>query len=97
VEAVLSAPDLVLIQGPPGTGKNHGLPRFAIKLPVGGRTLIASQANLAVDNALSRLVHNPVIRATKGKAEKVGEGPFLEERVIGTWLQNTATDCEKSP
>ncbi len=100
VEAVLSAPDLVLIQGPPGTGKTTVIAEICYQVACrGGRTLIASQANLAVDNALSRLVHNPVIRAVrKGKAEKVGEEglPFLEERVIGTWLQNTATDCEKS-
>lgn len=65
----------------------------------GGRTLIASQANLAVDNALSRLIHNPIIRAVrKGNAGSVGEEglPFLEDKVIGTWLQNTANDCEKS-
>ncbi|MFM8005168.1 MAG: hypothetical protein ACKO86_09520, partial [Dolichospermum sp.] len=58
-----------------------------------------SQANLAVDNALSRLVHNPLIRAIrKGRAEKVGEEgqPFLEDQVISTWLQNTATDCENN-
>ncbi len=100
VEAVLSAPDLVLIQGPPGTGKTTVIAEICYQVArLGGRTLIASQANLAVDNALSRLVHNPIIRAVrKGKAEKVGEEglPFLEEQVIGTWLQNTATDCEKS-
>lgn len=100
VEAVLSAPDLVLIQGPPGTGKTTVIAEICYQVARrGGRTLIASQANLAVDNVLSRLVHNPVIRAVrKGKVEKVGEEglPFLEDRVIGTWLQNTATDCEKS-
>jgi hypothetical protein len=58
VEAVLSAPDLVLIQGPPGTGKQQSSLKFPIKLLRGGRTLlIASSANLAVDNALSRLIH----------------------------------------
>ncbi len=98
VEAVLSAPDMVLIQGPPGTGKTTVIAEICYQIARrGGRTLIASQANLAVDNALSRLVHNPVIRALrKGKADKVQEEgqPFLEEQVIGTWLQNTADDCE---
>jgi len=100
VETVLSAKDLVLIQGPPGTGKTTVIAEICYQVALrGGRTLIASQANLAVDNALSRLVHNPVIRAIrKGRAEKVGdEGqPFLEDQVIGTWLQNTATDCENN-
>ncbi|MEH2181551.1 translation initiation factor IF-2 N-terminal domain-containing protein [Nostoc sp.] len=100
VEKVLSARDLVLIQGPPGTGKTTVIAEICYQIALrGGRTLIASQANLAVDNALSRLVHNPVIRAVrKGKAEKVGEEgqPFLEDQVIGRWLENTATDCENN-
>ena len=99
VETVLSARDLILIQGPPGTGKTTVIAEICYQIArLGGKTLIASQANLAVDNALSRLVHNPAIRALrKGKAHKVQEEgqPFLEENAIGTWLQNTATDCEQ--
>ena len=98
VETVLSADDLVLIQGPPGTGKTTVIAEICYQIALrGGRTLIASQANLAVDNALSRLIHSPVIRALrKGRASRVEEEglPFLEEQVIGTWLQNTANDCE---
>ncbi|MBN4006860.1 translation initiation factor IF-2 N-terminal domain-containing protein [Nostoc sp. LPT] len=100
VEMVLASEDLVLIQGPPGTGKTTVIAEICYQVALrGGRTLITSQANLAVDNALSRLVHNPVIRAVrKGNAEKVAEEgqPFLENRVISTWLENTATDCEKN-
>ncbi|HLO85214.1 MAG TPA: AAA domain-containing protein [Nostocaceae cyanobacterium] len=100
VETVLAAEDLVLIQGPPGTGKTTVIAEICYQVALrGGRTLITSQANLAVDNALSRLVHNPVIRAIrKGKSEKVGEEgqPFLEDQVIGTWLENTANDCENN-
>ncbi|MBE9184531.1 AAA family ATPase [Microcoleus sp. LEGE 07076] len=99
VEMVLSARDLILIQGPPGTGKTTVIAEICYQIArQGGKTLIASQANLAVDNALSRLVHNPAIRALrKGKAHKVQEEgqPFLEENAIGTWLQNTAADCEQ--
>ncbi|WP_442937122.1 DEAD/DEAH box helicase [Nostoc sp.] len=100
VEMVLAAEDLVVIQGPPGTGKTTVIAEICYQVALrGGRTLITSQANLAVDNVLSRLVHNPVIRAVrKGNAEKVGQQgqPFLEDRVIGTWLENTATYCEKN-
>ena len=99
VETVLSAPDLALIQGPPGTGKTTVIAEICYQVALrGGRTLIASQANLAVDNALSRLQHNPAIRAVrKGEKKSVGlEGkPFLEENVIKTWLQNTSADCEQ--
>jgi hypothetical protein len=99
VETVLSALDLALIQGPPGTGKTTVIAEICYQVALrGGRTLIASQANLAVDNALSRLQHNPVIRAVrKGKKNSVGvEGePFLEENVIKNWLQNTSIDCEQ--
>ncbi|MEH2114684.1 translation initiation factor IF-2 N-terminal domain-containing protein [Nostoc sp.] len=100
VETVLASEDLVLIQGPPGTGKTTVIAEICYQVALrGGRTLITSQANLAVDNALSRLVHNPVIRAVrKGNAERVGEEgqPFLEDRVIGRWLDNTATDYENN-
>jgi ABC-type branched-subunit amino acid transport system ATPase component len=99
VETVLSAPDLALIQGPPGTGKTTVIAEICYQVALrGGRTLIASQANLAVDNALSRLQHNPAIRAIrKGNKNSVGiEGePFLEENVISNWLQNTSADCEQ--
>lgn len=100
VETVLSAQDIVLIQGPPGTGKTTVIAEICYQVALrGGRTLIASQTNLAVDNALSRLVHSPHIRALrKGKADKVQEEgqPFLEDNAIGTWLQKTATDCENN-
>ena len=82
----------------PGTGKTTIIAEICYQVALrGGRTLIASQANLAVDNALSRLNHNPVIRAVrKGKADSVSpEGePFIETKVIGTWLTNTSSDCE---
>jgi AAA domain len=99
VETVLSASDLALIQGPPGTGKTTVIAEICYQVARrGGRTLIASQANLAVDNALSRLKHSPVIRAVrKGNKNSVGvEGePFLEDRVVGTWLNHTAIDCQQ--
>jgi AAA domain len=99
VEIVLSASDLALIQGPPGTGKTTVIAEICYQVARrGGRTLIASQANLAVDNALSRLKHNPAIRAVrKGNKNSVGvEGePFLEDRVVSTWLKHTAIDCQQ--
>jgi hypothetical protein len=99
VETVLSAPEFALIQGPPGTGKTTVIAEICYQVALrGGRTLVASQANLAVDNALSRLIHNPVIRAVrKGNQNSVNQedAGFLEANVVNTWLTNTANSCEQ--
>lgn len=48
--------ELTLIWGPPGTGKTSVIAEIAVQQAVRGHTtLISSQANLAVDNALERL------------------------------------------
>ena len=100
VQAVLDTEDLILIQGPPGTGKTTVIAEICYQVAMrGGRTLIASQANLAVDNALSRLSHHPLLRPLRegnlgSKVGKEGES-FLEHNVIDRWLEKTAFDCEK--
>ncbi len=97
VAGTLSAPDLFLIQGPPGTGKTTVIAEICYQVAKrGGRTLVASQANLAVDNAMSKLVHDPSIRALRrGRASSVEEEgqPYLEDYVIGTWLEKVGADC----
>ena len=99
VEKVMASDDLALIQGPPGTGKTTVIAEICYQVAQEGkRTLIASQTHLAVDNAMSRLSHHPIIRALRwGKADKVeDEGkPYLRDRVISTWLKDTATDCQR--
>ena len=94
VEGALNSPDLFLIQGPPGTGKTTVIAEICYQNAIRGqRTLIASQTNLAVDNALGKLVHHPKIRALRkgNEASVQAEGMlFVENRVIGTWLQKTA-------
>ncbi|MDB9445349.1 AAA domain-containing protein [Anabaena sp. CS-542/02] len=99
VETVLSAPEFALIQRPPGTGKTTVMAEICYQVALrGGRSLVASQANLAVDNALSRLIYNPVIRAfRKGNQNSVNQedAGFLEANVVNTWLTNTANSCEQ--
>lgn len=94
VEGALQASDLFLIQGPPGTGKTTVIAELCYQIAKrGGRTLIASQSNLAVDNALSKLSRHPAIRALRqGRADRVeDEGKeYLEENVISSWLKHTA-------
>lgn len=97
VEGALKAKDLFLIQGPPGTGKTTVIAEICYQGAVQGlKTLVASQSNLAVDNALSRLKADPNIRILrKGNASRVEEEgiDFTEDRVIDRWLQDTSNLC----
>lgn len=99
VEGVLNSSDLFLIQGPPGTGKTTVISEICYQNAIRNKkTLIASQTNLAVDNALSKLVHHPKIRALrKGNEQSVQEEGllFTENNVIETWLNKTANECKK--
>lgn len=73
VKKILSVPDVCLIQGPPGTGKTTVIAEAIYQLVTRNkRVMIASQANLAVDNALERLISNPKIRAIRlGSSKKI--------------------------
>lgn len=99
VEGSINCNDLFLIQGPPGTGKTTVIAEICFQNAIRNlKTLIASQTNLAVDNALSKLVHHPRIRALrKGNESSVQEEgiSFLEDNVIETWLNKTANECRK--
>ena len=99
IELALTTPDMLLIQGPPGTGKTTVIAEICYQVAQsGGRTLIASQSNLAVDNALGRIIHHPSIRALrKGNPDAVEEEgrDFTEERVVKKWLKKTADDCHE--
>jgi hypothetical protein len=97
VRKALAAPDLCLIQGPPGTGKTTVIADICLRVALqGGRVLVASQTNLAVDNALSRLADRPSIRRLRlGAADKVDEEfkDFLAENVIPRWFRTIADQC----
>lgn len=99
MEGVINSQDLFLVQGPPGTGKTTVIAEICYQNAIRNqKTLIASQTNLAVDNALSKLVHHPKIRALrKGNEQSVQEEGvlFTENNVIETWLNKTATECRK--
>ncbi len=99
VEGVINADDMYLIQGPPGTGKTTVIAEICYQNAIRGqKTLIASQTNLAVDNALGKLVHHPKIRALrKGNEQSVQEEGklFTENNVIAAWLDKTSADCQK--
>lgn len=93
VIGAMTAEDLYVIQGPPGTGKTTVISEICQQNAKAGlRTLVASQSNLAVDNALSRLLSNKDIRILRfGRTESIEEEgkKFIEENVGQYWLEQT--------
>lgn len=63
VGVMLAAPEIAYVQGPPGTGKTTMIAAACAHFVRSGhRVLIASQTNLAVENALDRLRDDPEVR-----------------------------------
>lgn len=99
VEGVLNAEDLYLIQGPPGTGKTTVIAEICYQNAIRGlKTLIVSQSNLAVDNAISRVMNHADVRVLrKGDSSRVEEEglPFVEDNVVATWIAQIAEETKK--
>lgn len=93
VTGAMEAEDLYIIQGPPGTGKTTVISEICTQnVRAGLKTLVASQSNLAVDNALSRLLSNKDIRILRyGRTESIEEDgkKFIEENVATYWKEQT--------
>ncbi|MBX0315256.1 DEAD/DEAH box helicase [Planococcus glaciei] len=93
VTGAVAAEDLYVIQGPPGTGKTTVIAEICLQNARKGlKTLVASQSNLAVDNALGRLLANKDIRILRvGRTESIEEEgkKFIEENVGQYWKDNT--------
>ncbi|HSJ37687.1 MAG TPA: AAA domain-containing protein [Planococcus sp. (in: firmicutes)] len=93
VSGAMAAEDLYVIQGPPGTGKTTVISEICLQNAKKGlRTLVASQSNLAVDNALGRLLANKDIRILRvGRTESIEEEgkKFIEENVGQYWKDST--------
>ncbi len=93
VIGAMSSNDLYVIQGPPGTGKTTVISEICHQnVKAGLRTLVASQANLAVDNALGRLFSYQDIRILRyGRTESIEEEgkKFIEENVALNWKHQT--------
>ncbi|MFJ7663437.1 DEAD/DEAH box helicase [Lysinibacillus sp. NPDC097162] len=99
VIGALSVEDLYVIQGPPGTGKTTVISEICQQnVKAGLKTLVASQSNLAVDNALGRLLSNQEIRILRyGRTESIEEEgkKFIEENVALHWRQQTLASVEE--
>ncbi|OLN24112.1 ATP-dependent helicase [Domibacillus antri] len=93
VMGAMAAEDLYVIQGPPGTGKTTVISEICLQNARAGlRTLVASQSNLAVDNALGRLLANKDIRILRvGRTESIEEEgkKFIEENIGQYWKDHT--------
>jgi len=91
----LLAKDLALIQGPPGTGKSTAIAEIIwqhIRKNPKERILLTSETNLAVDNAIDRIVnkwHNLVKPIRIGDEEKLEmEGRQFSLDVMKRWVEN---------
>jgi hypothetical protein len=105
VQKALAAPDLFLLQGPPGTGKTTVIAELCRQTAKREqRVLIASQANLAVDNALSCVFptdcRTPNLRPLRlldprreGDMEE-GFKRFLRTQIVSCWLESVARASE---
>ena len=99
VKKMLATKDVCLIQGPPGTGKTtviaEAIYQFVLR---GERVLIASQTNLAVDNALERLAKEPIIRAIRLNAQKSTEDieHMTENKVLSYFFKNIADKLDSN-
>jgi DNA polymerase alpha-associated DNA helicase A len=87
--------DLFIVQGPPGTGKSTAIAEFIWQHIVNNdqvdhyRTLVTSETNLAVDNALDKLRSNShlLIKPIRfGREEKLdSEGIRFSLRALNSW------------
>lgn len=97
----LLAKDLVIIQGPPGTGKSTAIAEIIwqhIRKNPKERILLTSETNLAVDNAIDRIVnnnHNLVKPIRFGEEEKLEiEGRQFSPIVMKRWVENGTIEID---
>lgn len=88
VGRALALEDLLLLWGPPGTGKTTVIAEVCSQYArLGRRVLVASQANLAVDQALLRLPASPHVRPAWVSTARRREGSAGEVgRYLCDWL-----------
>jgi len=99
VNSCVNTPDVFLLQGPPGTGKTTFIAELCYHAALQGqRVLVASQANLAVDNALSRLDRSERILCVRDRnPEDLGDNDddsFIGDKAVHRWLEGVLTRVE---
>lgn len=95
----LNSPDISLLQGPPGTGKTTVIAELCYQTVLrGGKVLLASQSNLAVDNALNRLAtkKSEIMPIRIGRRTTEEGQDFVEENVVPKWFQSVKENVSKT-
>ncbi|WP_417620067.1 AAA domain-containing protein [Oceanihabitans sediminis] len=99
----LLAEDLALIQGPPGTGKSTAIAEIIwqhIRKDSEERILLTSETNLAVDNAIDRIVndyHNLVKPIRFGSEDKLEiEGRQFSIETMKRWVETNSIDINEN-
>jgi hypothetical protein len=93
IQKMLSVPDIAYIQGPPGTGKTSMIAEACSHfIRMGKRVLIASQTNLAVDNALERLKDDPEIRPIRIRGQD-NDDDLID--TLENWYKSAAVHTTK--
>jgi hypothetical protein len=96
VRMMLNTREISLIQGPPGSGKTTMIAEAIHQLTRRGKkVLLASQANLAVDNALERLSDVPTIRAIRLGKKADQAQHFAEANAAASYWNTVATACRR--
>jgi len=94
VEVMLASPEIAYIQGPPGTGKTTMIAAACAHFVRSGqRVLIASQTNLAVENALERLIGDPEVRPLWLSKN---DGEQKKSVAIADWYRMAADHVERA-
>ncbi len=98
VKKAILAPDLFLLQGPPGTGKTTTIAEICNYYCLQKkRVLLASQSNLAVDNALISLIDKNYIYPMRIGSRPTEFGTkFLKNEVLKTWIKKIHKSCTMS-
>lgn len=103
IETALGAPDIYVVQGPPGTGKTSFIAELVeqtLNANPEARVLIASQTNVAVDNALQRLDGQgqaSMVRLSSSDPNRVDESVrhLLLDHQMKRWSREVRKNAEK--
>lgn len=102
IETALGSPDMFVVQGPPGTGKTSFIAELVeqtLNANPEARVLIASQTNVAVDNALQRLADGgqaSMVRLASADRNRVDESVrhLLLDPQMKRWAREVRKNAE---